>query len=307
MICKIVYAACAFGALASASVASSESGLLTTMDESILDPFEAIYADNELGEFLNLTSCSSAPSCGSTMASYNGVAAKSNGKSQCTGSCCGGSVTTGCAYQCVEFAQRYMHEKHGIIPNWHKNANMMCSDLPSGISKTSSPQPGDLFVRTSGTWGHVAVISAVHSSTVDVVEQNSSPSGRNTYNKADAGCFLTAGHAPSDGKCHHLGYYCGNDGLGKDANNLYYCKGDGASPVLSTDCAFTCSTMPCGYDDQCVPGTCSNVNTGDYCGDDKINGHANTLYRCENSKPKGAKKCANGCVTAPKGQNDYCK
>lgn len=216
-------------------------------------------------------------------------------------------MTTGCAYQCVEYAQRYMHEKHGIIANWHKNANMMCSDLPSGISKTSNPQAGDLFVRTSGTWGHVAVISAVHSNTVDVVEQNSSPSGKNTYNRADAGCFLTAGHAPSDGTCSHLGYYCGNDGLGKSANNLYYCKGSGADPVLAEDCAFTCGTMTSGYDDKCVSGSCSKVNTGNYCGDDKIGGNAGFLYRCESSKPQGAKKCANGCVTAAAGSNDYCK
>jgi len=36
------------------------------------------------------------------------------------------------------------------------------------VTKTTSPQPGDLFVRTTGTYGHVAVITAVHSSTVCV-------------------------------------------------------------------------------------------------------------------------------------------
>lgn len=85
------------------------------------------------------------------------------------------------AYQCVEIAQGYMHEKLGIAPIWHDNANMMCGSYPSGISHTSSPQPGDLYVHTSGTYGHVAVITAVHSDTVDVLEQNSSPSGKNTY------------------------------------------------------------------------------------------------------------------------------
>ena len=41
--------------------------------------------------------------------------------------------------------------------------------------------------------------------------------------------------------CSHVGYYCGNDGLGLDANNLYYCSGPGATPSLSsgTDCDFT--------------------------------------------------------------------
>ena len=240
------------------------------------------------------------------MASFNGVAAKSNGVDQCTGECCGGHITTGCAYQCVELAQRYMYQLHGITPIWYDNANQMCSNYPSGIYKTSNPQPGDLWVRTTGTYGHVAVITAVHSSTVDVIEQNSSPSGKNTYNKADAGCFLTA--TPSNGgSCPNKGYYCGNDGLGKDANNLYYCSAAGANPSLSTDCSFTCVTMPKGSDDKCTSGSCSAVNTGYYCGGDKITGDKNTLYLCKSSKPAGAKYCANGCVVAPSGQDDYCK
>jgi surface antigen len=255
----------------------------------------------------NLTSCSGAPSCGTAMSSFNGVSAKSNGADQCTGSCCGGSVTTGCAYQCVELAQRYFNAKFGIIPNWHDNANMMCSNYPSGVKKTSSPQPGDLWVTNAGSYGHVAVITAVHSSTVDVIEQNSSPYGKNTYNKADASCFLTA-QGSSGGACTHIGYYCGNDGLGLDANNLYYCSGSGASPSLSsgTDCSFTCATMPSGQDDKCTSGSCASVNTGNYCGSDKIGGDKNTLYRCESSKPAGATYCSKGCYTAASGTNDYC-
>jgi surface antigen len=171
----------------------------------VTDPTAKIFGESDMGMY-NLTSCSGAPSCGATMSSYNGVAAKSNGYDQCTGSCCGGSISTGCAYQCVELAQRYMHEKHGIAPIWHDNANMMCNSYPAGISKTTNPQPGDLWVRTSGTYGHVAVITAVHSTTVDVIEQNSSPYGKNTYAKSDAGCFLTAGH--SGGSCSHLGMCC---------------------------------------------------------------------------------------------------
>jgi surface antigen len=245
------------------------------------------------------------------MTSYNGISAKSNGKDQCTGECCGGHISTGCAYQCVELAQRYFHEKFGITPIWYVNANQMCSSHPSGVSKTSNPQPGDLWVRTSGTYGHVAVITAVHSSTVDVIEQNSSPSGRNTYSKSDAGCFLTAGKAPapSTGSCPHLGYYCGNDGLGKNANKLYYCSGEGATPSVKQDCSFTCVIEPKGSDDKCDTSsgaTCSAVKTGNYCGNDKIGGNKNILYRCEESKPAGAKYCSNGCHVASSGSNDYC-
>jgi hypothetical protein len=240
------------------------------------------------------------------MTSYNGISAKSNGVDQCTGECCGGHITTGCAYQCVELAQRYMYQLHGITAIWGVNAKDMCTTHPSGISKTSSPQPGDLWVRTTGTYGHVAVITAVHSSTVDVIEQNSSPTGRNTYNIADAGCFLTAGH--TSGSCPNKGYYCGNDGLGKSANSLYYCSAAGATPSLYSSCSFTCITMPHGYDDKCGnTGSCSSVNTGNYCGTDKIGGDSSTLYRCESSKPNGATYCSNGCYTAAAGYNDYCK
>lgn len=240
------------------------------------------------------------------MTSYNGISAKSNGVDQCTGNCCGGHITTGCAYQCVELAQRYFNAKFGITPVWYVNANQMCSSHPSGVSKTSNPKPGDLWVRTSGTYGHVAVITAVHDSTVDVIEQNSSPSGKNTYAKSDAGCFLTAGGG-GGGACSNKGYYCGNDGLGKSANNLYYCSGAGAEPTLHTDCSFTCITMPKGQDDKCGnSGTCSKVNTGYYCGNDKISGDSKVLYLCKSSAPAGAKYCSNGCHVASSGHDDYC-
>lgn len=105
-----------------------------------------------------------------------------------------------------------------------------------------------------------------------------------------------------------LGYYCGNDGLGKNANNLYYCSGAGATPKLHTTCSFTCTIMPKGQDDKCSnSGTCSKVKTGNYCGNDKISGDKNILYRCESSKPAGSKYCDKGCVTAASGSNDYCK
>lgn len=176
----------------------------------VTDPTAFLFLESEMGAY-NLTSCSGAPSCGTAMASFNGISAKSNGKDQCTGSGCGGYISTGYAYQCVELAQRYMHEKHGIEPIWYDNANQMCSNYPKGISKTSNPQPGDLWVRTSGTWGHVAVITAVHTDSVDVIEQNSSPSGRNTYTKSSAGCFLTAGHA--SGSCPNKGKTCCQNSL----------------------------------------------------------------------------------------------
>jgi hypothetical protein len=105
-----------------------------------------------------------------------------------------------------------------------------------------------------------------------------------------------------------IGCYQGNDGLGLDANNLYYCAAAGSSPSLSSDCSFTCTIMPSGQNDKCAnTGSCSSVTTGYYCGTDKIGGDKSTLFLCESSTPQGSAFCANGCVTATSGSDDYCK
>jgi len=256
---------------------------------------------------VNVTSCSGAPSCGSKMASYNGVWAYSNGVDQCTGNSCSDYSTYGSKYQCVELVQRYFGTLYGTKPIWYANAIDFCSSYPSGITKTTSPKAGDAVVFGWEPYGHTAIITSVGSGKVNVVEQNASPSGTNSYSTSDVKCYLTANASPA-GSCPHTGYYCGNDGLSMDANNLYYCSDAGAEPKLSSDCSFTCVTMPSGQDDACSSsGSCSAVNTGYYCGNDKISGNANTLYYCKSSQPSGAEYCSNGCYVAPSGQDDYCK
>eukprot|EP01038_Epipyxis_sp_PR26KG_P015977 gene15977-21683_t len=247
---------------------------------------------------------STTASCGSVMATYNGIPAKSNGQYQGTGNSCGGYGTTGSNYQCVEYTQRYFYEKHGTAPIWYANAKDMCSTHPTGVSKTTSPKAGDAVVFGWGSYGHTAIVSSVSGGLVHVTEQNASPTGTNAYSTSDVECYLTAGG--SSGSCPGLGYYCGNDGLGKDANTLYYCSGAGATPSAKS-CSFTCVTMPKGQDDVCsTSGTCKNVNTGYYCGSDKVSGEAHTLYYCVSSSPNGAKYCSNGCHTAASGSDDYC-
>ena len=231
-------------------------------------------------------------SCGSVMATYNNVPAKSNGGDMGTGSCCGGSVSTGCAYQCVEFAQRYFAHKHGTAKVWGCNANGMCGDgcRAKGVKKTKDPQPGDLYVMDTGSYGHVAVVNKIDGSDVHVYEQNWASSGRNVHPKSQALCFLTAGHTPTPApppppptpphSCPRPGFYCGNDAhLGLDPNTLYNCKAAGQAPVSSAKCAFTCATHTKGTDDACAPGSCAGVNDGNYCG------HGTHACRC--------------CATAP--------
>lgn len=254
----------------------------------------------------SLKSCGGAPPCGETMATFNGIPAKSNGGNQCTGNSCGGYGTYGSQYQCVELAQRYFGELYGTTPIWYGNAIDLCHTYPSGVSKTQSPIAGDLVVFNTGSYGHVAVITAVHSGSVDVIEQNSSPSGRNTYSTTSGtvACYLHAGK--SSGGCRNAGWYCGNDGLGKDPNVNYYCSSSGGDITKSDACGSTCVTMPSGSNDECSSNNSCEGLHGYYCGGDKVSGDAHTLYLCDNGKNAGAQYCSSGCHVASSGSDDYC-
>ena len=65
--------------------------------------------------------------------------------------------------------------------------------------------------------------------------------------------------------------------------------------------------MPSGRDDKCTYGNCSSVGTGNYCGQDGVDGDGDTLYRCESGKPAGATYCSNGCFDVSSSPyNDFC-
>lgn len=55
-----------------------------------------------------------------------------------------------------------------------------------------------------------------------------------------------------------------------------------------------------------VPGPCKPP--GEYCGQDKVSGDPNTLYRCvADADAVVIEKCEAGCVIAPPGTDDYCR
>ena len=179
---------------------------------------KSLYVYPEIFGNVSLSSCGDAPSCGTTMATFNGISAKSNGGKQCTGNSCSSYGTYGYQYQCVELAQRYFGEKFGTTPIWYGNAIDLCNTYPSGVSKTNSPIPGDLVVFDTGTYGHVAVITSVGGGLVNVIEQNSSPTGTNSYStSSDIACYLHA-DKNSGSSCNNAGWYCGGDGVNKDPN-----------------------------------------------------------------------------------------
>jgi hypothetical protein len=163
-------------------------------------------------------------------------------------------------------------------------------------------------VFNTGTYGHVAVITSITSSTINVLEQNSSITGKNSYTRgSNVACYLHADKNTGGGSsCQNAGWYCGNDGLGKSSNSNYYCSSAGGSITQTTACSVTCVTMPSGQNDKCTSsGSCSGLN-GDYCGNDKINGDSSTLYQCRNGTPQGAIFCSKGCHVASSGYDDYC-
>jgi hypothetical protein len=105
--------------------------------------------------------------------------------------------------------------------------------------------------------------------------------------------------------CEAGGFYCGGDKLAGDPDTLYQCNGGGV-PLARGRCAGGCLIRPT-QDDACasVGGTC--FEGGFYCGGDKLDGDPQSLYRCAGGVGVDRMTCANGCVIAAAGQDDYCR
>jgi len=127
-----------------------------------------------------------APACGAVMATWDGTSAKSNGVDTGTGSSCAGTGTYGLQYQCVELVMRHFKTHWGL--RWYgnakdllahaKTASYFASGSPSDVAVYNNgdaahpPVPGDMIIWTSGTYGHVALVTAVTASKVAIMEQN---------------------------------------------------------------------------------------------------------------------------------------
>lgn len=146
---------------------------------------------DKLGNFSRNELQSKALPCGSVMAAYNGHEAYSNGQYQGTGTSCGGWISTGLQWQCVEYTQRYFHYMYGVASVWPVDyAAQMCDRRPAGACAVGTPQPGYGVVFGWGTYGHTAIVVGVGAGTIDVIEQNGSPSGWNTFSQGDVKCYL---------------------------------------------------------------------------------------------------------------------
>ena len=127
----------------------------------------------------------SMPACGTGLASFDGDTAYSNGSYTGSGTSCNGHGTYGYQYQCVELVMRRFKRKWGL--HWYGNAKDLLVNAPRASvdvfnngDGAHKPVPGDMLVWTNSTYGHVALITAVRSNAIDIIEQNVSGNGKAT-------------------------------------------------------------------------------------------------------------------------------
>ncbi|MBP6741823.1 MAG: CHAP domain-containing protein [Deltaproteobacteria bacterium] len=209
----------------------------------------------------------SMPACHTALASFDGTTAYSNGDNTGTGVSCGGVVASGYRYQCVELVMRHFSNKWGIrfygnAKDLLANAPRTTNDVWSNGDRAHPPVPGDMLVWTTGTWGHVALVTRVGGGTLDIIEQNVTGNGRATlpYNGASVGArwgsWVPAGwvHAKANTSGGGISWDCNNSAyMGRQlwtcsSGNLYRCEG--GVPKI-TRCAAGCNVKPLGTDDTC--------------------------------------------------------
>jgi hypothetical protein len=161
----------------------------------------------------------------------------------------------GYGYQCTELAVRYTHFLFGTASHWGiAEAKDMCGTHPSDLKATSAPVHGDLMVFAAndcvGAAGHVAVVSSTSGSTVSVVQQNEGSTGKGSYSKSCAACFL---HAARNNVCGDKanGAYCGDTTAfaGGTKGTLYTCNGYAVKS--STACKYGCEAVT-NASDECA-------------------------------------------------------
>jgi len=132
--------------------------------------------------------------CGTILASYKGIPARSN-QNYPYGSCGGGSVY-GLQYQCVEYVRRFYYLVKGIETRegmtekrWEHANSFFKTAAGKGLDAFENggpapPVPDDILAFLGGPYGHVAIITAVTDDHIEFIEQNFSPTGtdRLAYN-----------------------------------------------------------------------------------------------------------------------------
>jgi surface antigen len=267
-------------------------------------------------------------SCGAALASFDGTTAYSNGANTGTGYSCAGVGTYGYQYQCVELAMRHFSKKWGL--HWYGNAKDLLNTAPrdkvsvySNGDAAHPPVPGDMVVWTNGAYGHVAVVSAVRSGAVDVIEQNVKGDGAATlsYDGASIGArwgtWIPAGwaHAKANGNTPPppppgVNWSCSNSAYAGQqywtcsSGALYECQ---SGTAVKQDCGHGCISRPTGTNDLCISNTSGWSCSGSaYAGKQYWTCSGGKIYRCDGTTPTVV-ACPNGCVVHALGTDDACK
>jgi hypothetical protein len=183
-----------------------------------------IFAANENGLKLfgkySVDELKTTTDCGAPLNWYKNVSVYSNGPYQGTSSNCGacdyssGAVPV-CQYSAFEYAARYFeYNYHIAYSQWKWNTTLnyyndpcMAYPYPSIIQVSGTPLPGDMIVlfmgavpTQSSNYYHSAIVTSTNGNYLNVVEQNASPSGGNTYMLQTVHCILRANPPTSDSK-----------------------------------------------------------------------------------------------------------
>lgn len=87
-----------------------------------------------------------------------------------------------CTRQCVSYAAWAVEASGRKAPKYYGNAkNWVAAARRNGVPIYSNPQPGDVAISTSGTWGHAMYVEKVQDNMIYVSQYNQRLDGRFSY------------------------------------------------------------------------------------------------------------------------------
>jgi surface antigen len=234
---------------------------------------------------------------GNVTGTYRGVPAYSNGGTYGCHACgdgtplglvcgnrCGppGTPQTeyGIAYQCVEYVRRFYDAVYGdgAVAGSAGDAVTYASQLPamgftahlSGTA-TSPPQPDDIVVFSGGGHGHIAIVRAVTTSTVTIIQQNASNNGDDAalpLSITGAGGVWTFDTPPSPLSAYAVVGWYRRPGHDWHACGASLPCPDGHACAVETCVPISCGNGICDPGEDDCPGSCPadcDVACGDGC------------------------------------------
>lgn len=284
------------------------------------------------------------PICGSVLGSFDGTEAYSNADDTGTGESCNGRGAYGLQYQCVELVMRHFKTHWGL--SWSGHARSLLANAPASSvdvhengDGTHPPVPGDMIVWTNGDFGHVALVTAMHADSIDILEQNVKGDGKATlpwdgahigvrwktwvpsgwaHARANGSPPTDGGGSPGGEPSNGGSWDCGQSSY--HGNQFWTCSGGSIhrcenGVAQEQTCQDGCQTNAVGTDDACKsppapppppPPPNWNCSNSAYQGNQYWTCSGGNAYRCEGGVPQ-EQICAAGCKSNPIGTNDVCK